>query len=727
MAPEVQSANAYSQQPVNWAIRTQSRRAVLIPALFMALMLITVGYTAYSLESLRLQASTMAVVSSTKALRAQYVAQVFLTSHGAHTTDYRILLLNLKRSVDALLHGKSVHNVIITEPVRVLSPPTPEIRQELRRKQDLYDDLERATYRLLPLSPESPDYPQAIHQLSIVMEQLEDPKGDLLKLYFSAGQQRLSNILLMGILLIMLTGGAGLALTIQQYLASRLLARNEDRVQQIFDAPPVGKLLEDTSGKWLRVNPPLCAMLGYTEEELLRREPEGLVHPDDIRTEQHVRAKLLNGDIKTYQINKRLFHQDGHIVWTMSTSSLLRNENNQAEAVISHLLDITEHLNTLAQLQVSEVRYRTVFESALNGIILANADGIILSANPYAHNIFGYEPDELTGQCISVLMPKRYRQAHESGMKRVRETGKSRLTGKTLELSGMRKDGSEFPLELTLSMWQDSQQLINITGIIQDITERRQAEEERAALIKSNKALGEFAMVAAHDLQEPLRKIAFYTERFTPKEITPENTEVQQYTDKILASVNRMQNLIRDLLSFSEVSLQPLELSAIPLNTVVNEALLELKPDMERLGASVEVKELPIINADYSQMRQLFIQLIHNALKFCRNGVSPVIRIYGKVLIKDTLLGYADFAEIRIQDNGIGFDEKYLDRIFKVFQRLHGHNEYAGTGIGLAICRRITEQHHGSITAISQPNEGTTFIITLPVWQSNTEEIGKLQ
>lgn len=727
MARGIQSGNVFSQQPISRAIRTQSRRAILIPVLFAALMAITASYSVYSLATLRREATTITVVTNLKSLRYRYVNLVFLNSQGIPRPGYKTYLMTLKNNVEALISGKSVDSITLNTSVPVLPPPTTDIRKELQRKRGLYNDLERAAERLLSITPQSPDYSLAMRQLSLVLDQLEDPKGDLLRLYFDASQQRLNNMRLLALLLIVLTGSAGLALTIQQYWGARLLVQNEHRIQQIFDAPPVGKILESPNGRWLRVNPPLCSMLGYSEDELLERESASLIHPLDFQAEQPIRMKLLNGDIKTYQIHKRLVHKDGHLVWTMATASLLRDDNNQPEAIVSHLLDISEHLDTLSQLQSSESRYRTVFESAQNAIILANTDGVILSANPHAHHIFGYATGELSGQPIALLMPKRYRQAHAQGMKRLHDTGRSRLAGKTLEMTGMRKDGSEFPLELTLSMWTDSQQQMNVTGMIQDITERRQAEEERAALIKSNKALGEFALVAAHDLQEPLRKIAFYTERFAPRDNAAENTDMRQYADKILASVDRMQNLIRDLLSFSEVSLQPLELSTFKLNDAINEAIQQLKPDIERVGAIFHMDTLPIISADYRQISRLFMQIIQNSLKFCRNGVSPVIGIYGKVLVKDTLLGHADFVEVRIQDNGIGFDEKYLDRIFKVFQRLHSHGEYTGTGTGLAICRRIIEQHHGSITATSQPGAGTTFIITLPVWQITTEETGKLQ
>lgn len=701
---------------------------VLIPILFAALMIITVSYTAYSLHSLRQNAATMVLLSSLKSLRYQYISQVFITSQGLKHANYQQTAQAWHQNAERLLQGGgSIDSLAKKGGIQILPPPNAETRELLVRKIKVFSQMEKYCQTLLQQKPGTPLYQQVLGRILEIQELQSEPKNDLMHLYFLEARHRFDLMMLIALFLVILTGGTGLALTIQQYRASRILSQSEKRFRQIFDTPPLGKILESTTGEWLRVNPALCAMLGYTESELLQQDPATLIHPEDWQSERQLRAKLLNEQIKTYQVNQRFFHKDGHLIWTMATAGLLRDSNNRPEAIVHHLLDITEHLSTLAALRGSENRYRTVFESAQNGIVLAEPNGNILSANPYTHELFGYEPGELVGQPITILMPKRFRAAHENGMRRLRETGHSRLAGKTLEVSGLRKDGTEFPLELTLSIWLDEQQNMNITGIIQDISERLHAEEERAALIKSNKALNEFATVAAHDLQEPLRKISLYTGRLNQEMTISNHRETSRYTEKILTSVERMQNLIRDLLSYSEASLQPLELSKVELNQVIQDVLKELKPQINKANAEIQVDSLPVIMADSSQLRRLFRQIILNALKFCRNGVSPVIHIYGKVLVKDTFLGQAEFAEIRIQDNGIGFDEKYLDRIFKVFQRLHSPGEYSGTGTGLAICRRITEQHHGTITATSQPSAGTTFIITLPVSQSTTEEIGKLQ
>jgi signal transduction histidine kinase len=191
------------------------------------------------------------------------------------------------------------------------------------------------------------------------------------------------------------------------------------------------------------------------------------------------------------------------------------------------------------------------------------------------------------------------------------------------------------------------------------------------------------------------------------EEFTESLGEGRSYLERIDDAANRMMGLIRDLLAFSRVATQGDPFREIALNTVVDEALSDLEVRINETGGRVEVSELCNIEADELQMRQLFQNLIGNALKFHREGVPPLISI-------DCQLN-GDYCVIEVNDNGIGFDEKYADRIFAPFQRLHGRGSYAGTGIGLAICRRIVERHDGSISARSRPEEGSTFVVTLPI------------
>lgn len=264
---------------------------------------------------------------------------------------------------------------------------------------------------------------------------------------------------------------------------------------------------------------------------------------------------------------------------------------------------------------------------------------------------------------------------------------------------------------------------------IEDVTERRRAEEElrlsASKLERSNRELQEFASVASHDLQEPLRKIQAFGDRLKNKCFEALGEEGRDYLRRMQSASERMQTLINDLLAFSRVETNSRPFTTVDLAGVAGEVLSDLEIQVEKMAAVVEVGELPVIEADPLQMRQLLQNLIGNALKYHRDGVPPVVKVYGRVLQerrqspRDGAAPAGQLCQLFVEDNGIGFDEKYLDRIFTVFQRLHGRQAYAGTGVGLAICRKIVERHGGHITAHSAPGLGATFVVTMPARQLN--------
>lgn len=246
--------------------------------------------------------------------------------------------------------------------------------------------------------------------------------------------------------------------------------------------------------------------------------------------------------------------------------------------------------------------------------------------------------------------------------------------------------------------------------------------EQIRQLEASNEELERFAFVASHDLQEPLRKIQSFATLVTDRYGNLFNDESQVFMSKIIHSAERMSKLIKDLLNFSRMSSNREDFAPVNLAVVVQRILDDQELRIKGLKVRVEVGPLPTIHAVSSQLEHLFANLISNALKFLRPGVEPVLRIHARPVSGG---GYAEliegrpYVEITVEDNGIGFDEKYLDHIFKVFQRLHGKSEFEGTGIGLAICKRVAVYHHGLITARSQLNQGTTFVVVLPLSQLN--------
>jgi light-regulated signal transduction histidine kinase (bacteriophytochrome) len=242
------------------------------------------------------------------------------------------------------------------------------------------------------------------------------------------------------------------------------------------------------------------------------------------------------------------------------------------------------------------------------------------------------------------------------------------------------------------------------------LEEANLALERRAQeLGRSNAELEQFASIASHDLKEPLRKVQTFTEQLSTTEADHLSDEGRDYLQRTTAAGQRMQALIDDLLKFSRVATQGRPFEPVDLRAVAEQAVSDLEAVIQQSGGSVEIGELPTVAADPLQMRQLVQNLISNAIKFRREGVPPKVRVSGRVRGR--------FAEIEFADNGIGFEPRYQTRIFKVFERLHGRGAYPGTGIGLALCRKIVDRHGGTINAESTPGQGSTFTVTLPVAQ----------
>jgi signal transduction histidine kinase len=258
---------------------------------------------------------------------------------------------------------------------------------------------------------------------------------------------------------------------------------------------------------------------------------------------------------------------------------------------------------------------------------------------------------------------------------------------------------------------------------LNDNLEERVAQRTRAlsraniALIQKNRELQDFAYVASHDLQEPLRKISSFVDLFMDEFGEEVSDDGHGYLCRIRDSALRMSELLRGLLSFSRVLTEARPFHMIDLSMVIEGVLADLQILIEETGTVVETRLLPSIEADETQMRQLFQNLIQNAIKFARPDEPPRVRIKAKMVEAASDVPGEMMCRIEVADNGIGFHEKYLDRIFTPFQRLHGRSAYPGTGMGLAICRRIVERHHGELTATSAPGEGSCFVIKLPVVQ----------
>jgi len=374
-----------------------------------------------------------------------------------------------------------------------------------------------------------------------------------------------------------------------------------------------------------------------------------------------------------------------------------------------------ETLERLAErLRDTEEHFQGWFEDAPIACHEIDLEGVVLRVNRVECELLGFQPQEMLGRHIWEFMSPEEREKSREG---VRERVQGIRSTMPFEREYIRQDGARLVIEIHPKLIRDAAgRTTGIRSFMLDVTAKKRADqalrEQAEKLERSNAELEQFAYVASHDLQEPLRKIQAFGDRLKSKCGADLNPDAQDCLKRMQSAAARMQTLIQDLLSLSRVSSQGQPFTPVDLGDVARTVVSDLEIRIEQLSARVEVGVLPVVPGDRVQLGQLLQNLIGNALKFHKPGVPPVVNVWSRAVD-----GQADVCEIVVEDWGVGFDEKYLDRIFQIFQRLHGRSEYEGTGIGLAICRKIVERHGGAITASSTPGQGARFILTLPYQQ----------
>lgn len=357
--------------------------------------------------------------------------------------------------------------------------------------------------------------------------------------------------------------------------------------------------------------------------------------------------------------------------------------------------------------EIKSELFKKLFDVAPDPILIINRGGSITLVNSETERQFGYSADELIGKPLEMLMPERYRSKHAGLRDQYCVSPQLRPMGSGRELFALKKNGDEMPVEISLSPMESPEGLL-VIGIIRDISARKAIERElkqaNLELARSNKDLEEFAYIASHDLQEPLRSVAGSCQILRRRYSDKLDPAAQEFIDFAIGGAKHMEELINDLLTYSKVSTKAKESSATDLNKVLAGVLDSLRMSISETNAVITSDQLPTIQVDQWQIKQLFQNLIANALKF-HGETTPKIHI-GAVRDSSNWI-------FSIRDNGIGIDPKYFDRIFVVFKRLHDRDEYPGTGIGLASCKKIVERHAGKIWLESTVGQGTTFYFTL--------------
>lgn len=679
-------------------------------------------------------------------------------------------------------------------------------------------------------------------------------------------------------------------------------------------------------GSWLKVPPKLCHLLGYTEKELLTRKIEDVIHPDDFMSCRNQCQRLITGDIKSFDLEKRYIKKNGEAFWVFLNCSIVEGRQGEPLQFLTYILDANDRKQLESEIQDSNVRldslvkektkelenskhqlekseaYLTgILSHMSDGVITINGEGTILSVNPEAEKILGYSSYELCGKNVSLLMPERYAKEHDQYMKSYLKSGKGTIIGIGREVEGQKKDGTQFPMDLAVSEFQ-TEDGVKFIGSLRDVSQRKRLEVEVAlekdlyktlllslktsfksgslseslkyciqhicvitgwevghaylvseqkntlisskkwylskenlfdefvaitektvfgfgeglpgrvlesgeslwienitkdpnfprvhsmgkARIKSgyalpikvndetvailefycqhvrrpndriiellgniaiqagrvferyqyerdlekyqnhleelveernknlkttNEELERFLYTASHDLQEPLRKSIIYGDRLKIEYSGKLGDDGENFIDRIQKASFRMKDLIEDLLGYSRLSYTASTLEPVNLGEAIKDVIDDLEVQVQSAGADIKWSELPIIEADKILIRQVFQNIISNALKYSNPDVSPQIKINSCPIENN-------FFEVSFEDNGIGFDEKYKEQMFQPLKRLHSNSNISGSGMGLFICKKIIDRHNGSITVKSKPGEGSTFIITLPEKQS---------
>jgi PAS domain S-box-containing protein len=477
----------------------------------------------------------------------------------------------------------------------------------------------------------------------------------------------------------------------------------------LLEAAPDAMVVVNQVGEIVLLNVQAEKQFGYHRDELVGQKvkniiPEGFAErllADGLRSVEDALAQQIGTGIELTGRRK----DSSEFPIEIMLSPL---ESAEGILVTAAIRDISVRKDAEKHLAQMEGRYRGLLEAAPDAMVVVNQGGEIVLLNVQAEKQFGYRRDELLGQKVKNIIPEGFAERLIADGTRTAAEALAQQIGTGIELIGRRKDGTEFPIEIMLSPLESPEGVL-VTAAVRDITERKSSEQHLvktvAELKRSNDELQQFAYVASHDLQEPLRMVASYTQLLAERYKGRLDSDADEFIAYAVDGSNRMQVLIQDLLAYSRAGTNGKALREIPSENALKEALVNLRATIQESGAIVTHDPLPLITTDGTQLAQIFQNLIGNAIKY-RGAAVPNVHISAVKNGNEWIFS--------VRDNGLGIDPQYFDRIFVLFQRLHGQAEFKGTGIGLAICKKMLERLGGRIWVESQPEKGSTFHFALP-------------
>lgn len=481
----------------------------------------------------------------------------------------------------------------------------------------------------------------------------------------------------------------------------KALKLSEKKFRTAFENSTMGMSINDIDGNFIDVNDAFCHMLGYSRSELLSPSLNylSITYADDEATSKKYVNNLLNGKKSFYNFQKRYLHRDGSIIWAYLTLFLIKDDENNPLHFITHIQNIT----AWKKAQDEIINQNKLLELA--HVFVVDNDDRIIFWNKGSEKLYGWSPEEALGRKSYEILKTKFPKPLADIKLELNRFG--HWEG---ELIHKCKNGKSLTVASHwVSQFNDSGDNIATLEVNNDITKRKIAEENLKETLeelrKSNAELEQFAYVASHDLQEPLRMITSFLQLLSQRYEGKLDSDADEFIGFAVDGASRMQELINDLLIYSRVSRKAKKFENINTESTLIQAIFNLKVYLEEKNANITYDNLPVVYGDYNQFIQLFQNFIANSIKYSIN--DPVIHICAEK--KD------EYWIFQIKDNGIGIDPKHHDRIFRIFQRLHRSGEYDGTGIGLAICKRIIERHGGDIWVDSKLGNGAIFYFKIPI------------